>query len=224
MYRCDHCEYTTDSETGLKIHTTRTHDNGSAKKEYQCEWCDTTFEDYPSSRESRDRNTFFCSNECQVAHKRRNQTEEDCAWCGEIVRVSPSQQESMGDYSLDHRFCDKNCESEWKRLHWRGEDHPSYDGGHESDYGSNWLAQRRATLERDGYECQLCGMSRDEHYDEYGFDLDVHHRISISAFDVTEDANELSNLVTACRDCHQSTLEADPAPHNDLIDPQHATV
>lgn len=101
----------------------------------------------------------------------------------------------------------------------RGDGNPQWVGGKAYYYGENWNEERRKALDNAGYECKLCGMTRDEHYDEYGFDLDVHHRIPLRAFDEPENANFQSNLVVCCRNCHQSKLEADPIPHNDIRAP-----
>ena len=45
-------------------------------------------------------------------------------------------------------------------------------------------------------------MSREEHKDKYGREPDVHHIEPIESFDTFEQANDESNLVMLCRDCH----------------------
>ena len=50
-----------------------------------------------------------------------------------------------------------------------------------------WTRLRRAILDRDGWQCQRCGM--------YGR-LEVHHR------DGDPGLNTLDNLETLCRSCH----------------------
>lgn len=65
---------------------------------------------------------------------------------------------------------------------------------------------RRKALKRDEYSCQVCEMTREEHYNKTDRDLDVHHKIPIAEFDEPEDANYLTNLVTTCRSCH-ATLD-----------------
>lgn len=76
-------------------------------------------------------------------------------------------------------------------------------------YGPNWPEQRQKARDRDGQECQDCGMTRQEHFREYGCNLPVHHRrrfASFAPFESIEDyeeANALSNLITLCHKCHK---------------------
>lgn len=78
-----------------------------------------------------------------------------------------------------------------------------WTGGYEGYYGPTWHKQRRAARERDEYECAACGMTEEEHLDEYGWALEVHHTIPFRKFDDSEKANKLENLVTLCRKHHR---------------------
>lgn len=84
-----------------------------------------------------------------------------------------------------------------------GEDNPAWNGGRPDYYGENWEEMRTAALERDGGECVVCGMSRNEHRDKYGKDIHVHHIQPIATFENPEEANELQNLVTLCYAHHR---------------------
>lgn len=199
MNSCN-CGKSFDSKKGLSVHKSWCEDKrGSMKKEYTCKECGGTFENY-ESRDTGGKHQF-CSKECKDTSETNGQIVK-CSWCSENTYKPKSSLNEMGDYSIDNHFCDKSCESSWKREHWTGEDHPSWRGGSPSHRGSNWLEQRRLALERDGYSCKVCGCSRAEHYDEYGFDLGVHHKIPARTFYVIEDANYQTNLVTVCRGCH----------------------
>lgn len=91
-----------------------------------------------------------------------------------------------------------------------GPDHPTWKGGRENRikrYAPNWDDQRDTRLERDGYECAVCGRENEEYKQTHGRGLDVHHITPLRRF-VTdgeldhERANSLDNLITLCRACH----------------------
>lgn len=60
--------------------------------------------------------------------------------------------------------------------------------------------------ERDGWECQFCGMDNDTHKDEFDRALHAHHIVK----DADGGEDHPRNLITVCRDCH-STLESTQA-------------
>jgi DEAD/DEAH box helicase domain-containing protein len=66
-----------------------------------------------------------------------------------------------------------------------------------NDYGLNWSRQRELARARDSFRCQLCGELEGvrEHH--------VHHKTPFRLFDSTEQANQLSNLITLCNSCHR---------------------
>jgi len=56
--------------------------------------------------------------------------------------------------------------------------------------------------ERDGWECQFCGMDNDEHKNSYGRGLHAHHIVKRN----DNGPDTPRNYITVCRDCHR-TLE-----------------
>lgn len=102
--------------------------DGSAKKEYKCENCGDPFEDYPSRRETRERQDYFCSRDCKSEYQKNGKVVE-CSWCGDDTYKPKCQLDQMGGYSLDNHFCDKECETAFKESEWVGENHPSWNGG-----------------------------------------------------------------------------------------------
>jgi len=68
----------------------------------------------------------------------------------------------------------------------------------------NWEEKREKRLERDGHECQDCGVTEEEYYRG----LDVHHHTKREEFvddggNVDWDAaNDMDNMVTLCQSCH----------------------
>lgn len=77
-----------------------------------------------------------------------------------------------------------------------GNRHPDWRGGHSRYRGEDWYAQRHATIKRDNYTCQICGVTIDElESSQY---MHVHH---IVPYRLTQD-NSLDNLITLCASCH----------------------
>lgn len=66
-----------------------------------------------------------------------------------------------------------------------------------NQYGPNWRTQRDRARARDDYRCQVCGKH------EQSQAHDVHHRQPFRTFTSYEQANQLGNLVTLCKDCHR---------------------
>jgi len=62
---------------------------------------------------------------------------------------------------------------------------------------------REKVFEQEGHECLFCGMTAEEHEEEYGRDLDIHHVIPKRK----GGSNEPSNLIPVCLSCHR-TLES----------------
>jgi 5-methylcytosine-specific restriction endonuclease McrA len=89
---------------------------------------------------------------------------------------------------------------------------PRYPRGGEDEYryyGPDWQARRERRIEIDQYQCQKCGLSRAQHYQEYNQDLSVHHIRRLREFNSYENANSLTNLITVCTECHR-TVEGKP--------------
>lgn len=85
----------------------------------------------------------------------------------------------------------------------RGEEHPNWEPDTTDRYGSGWtVKKKREVRKRDGYECQVCGLSQQEHLEKLGARLNVHHIIPARKFDDAEARNSPDNLVTLCRSCH----------------------
>lgn len=66
-----------------------------------------------------------------------------------------------------------------------------------------WRELRERRIEKDKYECVACGHSRQNHKEEFGCDLHVHHITPVEQFDNREDADYIENLITLCASCHR---------------------
>lgn len=84
----------------------------------------------------------------------------------------------------------------------RGEQHPSWDGGHTVEYGGEWQEQREKAIQRDSEKCRRCGVTREEERNTTGRDLHVHHIRKLKYFDDLSEGHSLDNLLTVCQDCH----------------------
>jgi len=82
-----------------------------------------------------------------------------------------------------------------------GANNYNWKGGY-GHYSRNWDKIREKVVERDGYECQICGCNNERHQKEYDHSLEVHHIQPARTFDDQEEAHDLSNLMTLCRVCH----------------------
>jgi len=75
---------------------------------------------------------------------------------------------------------------------------------YEEDYGKGWTkAKKKAIRERDGRECQVCGLSQQEHIEDLGFKLHVHHIVPARLFSNPQKRNDPDNLITLCAECHR---------------------
>jgi len=170
----------------------------------ECSWCEAEMTVERRRAEKYDR--VWCSPECEAAwkseyqvgenHHQYNQVELKCETCGDEFTRPPAH------VSGQNSFCSPDCRADWMAENFVGEDHPCWTGGSPEYYGENWRQKRRKALKRDSYECRICGIGDEQHRDQLGQGLDVHHIQPIRTFDELEEANRLSNLVTLCRGCH----------------------
>jgi hypothetical protein len=141
-------------------------------------------------------------------HRKDKRTVE-CGWCGEFFEKYCAWIEKS-----ERDFCSEDCRRDWMResdvVSGKSDDDGRGGRLENKHYGHNWEERRKTALERDGYECQSCGLSQEEHRRESGHDLHVHHKIRFREF-VSEDgavdyekANALDNLITYCSSCHNS--------------------
>lgn len=153
--------------------------DGESLKTGNCTVCGDSFRYYPSVRDGE-----FCSNNC--ANKRPDRREEvTCPRCEKTFERR---------ISLDTEYCSMEC---W------GKDYRTETDGY---YGTLWQEQRVKALERDGYECSVCGITDTEHRNRFGRGLEVHHIVPVRSFaswdKPAKDAHVLRNLITVCRTHH----------------------
>lgn len=210
MVACDNCG--TEFEKSISLIRRDGHNFCDVECKYEfgrtelvCDWCETTFPAWRSYAENG--LSDFCSPECYREHRSENYSGEGsprwsreslkCDYCGKSLERAPSM--------INNRnFCNDECMRMWQRETDEniGENHCNWAGG-DVVYGPGWHRNRSRALERDGYECRICGMSDEAHNEKFGTDLHVHHIIKARKFDSAKERNSLDNLITLCRPHHQ---------------------
>lgn len=152
----------------------------------------------------------FCGFACYGAWQKdnligkgRKRVQVECHSCGKTIEKQPNA-------VAKHNFCSRACYALWRASDaWRGENNPSWRGGHIDYRGENWNQQSSAARKRDNDTCQHCGKT--------GTSLPVHHIIPFHLSDDYITANRLSNLNTLCQACHSRADNEFWAKHPDLM-------
>lgn len=164
---CPHCEYSTDTETGLNIHVGRVH--GRTR---ECEWCGEDFDYHPSV------DNKFCSDSCFREKRQHNSElkETNCLECEKIFSYHPSA--SGGKFCSRECFYESDINFSWDEDDERRIDYkesvclncnngffynPKKKDGkfctqecfYESDM--EWERPGRSKVEREIYKCYTCG-------------------------------------------------------------------
>ena len=133
--------------------------------------------------------------ETRPAHGLGNEdVEMECSDCGETFEVNPSREDTA-------KYCSRECYHSDQEMP-TGEDHWSWrDTPEHRPAGEDWQNLRERIRDRDGYECQLCGVSESD----MDRTLDVHHLRRVRDMDNLNDAVNVdeSELVSLCRSCHR---------------------
>lgn len=165
---------------------------------YNCIVCGKIFNGYYS------KNPKFCSIKCKAEFQKTLTREKSARWQGGIrkKKCEGCGKEIIwksGDvYSifLKQKFCNKKCADKFG-FRYKGENHPSWKGGHtkrDKNKQRKWSAQ---VLKRDDYTCQNCG--------QRGGDLHAHH---IKSFiNNKKERWNINNGETLCISCHYKTYK-----------------
>lgn len=206
MPSCPTCEKELDTETGVKLHHYKVHEESIALDESKCKECGESFEYYPSSKSG-----IYCSNCVDNSWGNKNlchesgsgnvnwkggEVDTNCSYCEDDIIVPRWH---YNEYT--NNFCSKNCESEFKSEQFSGEGNPRYiDGRHrQRNYGKGWRKAKRKALDRDDGKCQICGKDKSD----LGRNPPVHHITPIRTFDDLSKGHDLDNLITLCPKHHQ---------------------
>ena len=177
-----------------------------------CETCGKLLHRKPYQHKAA--NNHFCDQQCWGKWAAQNRAGgncpswkggapvEICDWCGKEYRRFRAKR----DAKYTFRFCGRACQAAWQSKYRVGEQCGAWRGGHITYYGPNWGQQKRTARGRDGNKCRHCGKTQKKN----GRALDVHHIQPFKTFGYKPDendyyllANELTNLITLCKDCHK---------------------
>jgi len=184
----------------MKIHHAKSHGESLKGVEVECAWCSEEV----TKQKSRSDPPCFCDKDCESKWKSENWTGEDnpqylqkkmtCDGCGSNFTKPPST-------IFENNFCCNKCRLDYMNSDkWSGENSPIWEGG-SSDYTDGWVSRRKEVRKN---KCQDCGMSNEEHLEEYSRKLEVHHITPRRKFDDMEKADRDDNLVTLCIPCHRN--------------------
>jgi len=165
--------------------------------ELTCQECGGTYE----KPECRADSSKYCSREC-YNNSQRSRVEKECKWCGEIFEVQSWREDTA-------KYCSMECRGSWQQENYRGEKHHNYENGGAMLYGgtiakTEWLRLADKVRERDNRECVECGMTSEEHWENHGQSLAVHHITKPQDCAESENPHDMENLETLCASCHQS--------------------
>lgn len=178
-----------------------------AKESTYCEICGNSFSYYPSEKPG-----LYCPT-CVETENWRHRPDMTGAnsprWKGGKVELVCDVCESPFErhpsiIESDVTLCSKKCQHEWLSESFTADGHPNWEGGDTGGYGPGWNRVRRLALERDDYQCVLCGTPEEE----MDRNPDVHHITPVREFVESDehdlrDAHELENVVSLCIDCHR---------------------
>ena len=121
-----------------------------------------------------------------------------CASCAKKGNFNPTKKLYVRlKISKNHRdISGKN--NPMSGIHLVGELNGNWQGGvSESGYSYKFNNELKEKIRhRDNYKCQLCGMTKKEHYKKYNQNIDVHH------IDYNKQNCNDFNLITLCKKCN----------------------
>ncbi|MBI4529929.1 MAG: HNH endonuclease [Candidatus Latescibacteria bacterium] len=100
--------------------------------------------------------------------------------------------------SLRLNFCSPSCRDRWSSEIPKAGPEAVILNGRPEYRGGDWDVTALRIRERDGYTCQVCGITEKD----LGKQLDVHHIIPYRLFQSNLEANRPSNLIAVCHSCH----------------------
>lgn len=167
-----------------------------------------TGEDHPVTGLSRSEEWKEDISEGQIGEKNNNWNGK--SWDEESVE---KWRESRGEFSHSEEYKEMMSISQMgenNTMYGRSdEDSPSWKPDSTTRYSLLFKKNREKVLERDDFECRICGLSQKEHKKECGRSLHIHHIIPRSEFMEAgmnrppNEAAKIENLIAVCQSCHR---------------------
>lgn len=143
----------------------------------------------------------FCDNGCQGKwvsenvtgkdHPKWSKVKKSCEICGDTFWAYKSHAERR-------TCCSNECKNVWQSRNFSRDNHPRWKGGPIKYRGYDFLAIKEKVLKRDQHRCQVCRAT----VADLGQEPDVHHIKPYREFEDSEKANDMNNLISLCRSCH----------------------
>lgn len=194
------------SKKGMRQHHKRTHGESIAKTTLTCHTCGDEFKRWKSQLGTP---PYYCSTQCHLENHNKSGKESPrysqrtvpCGYCGDPVSKPKSRIERNTDV-----HCSRECADNHHSERVSKDGNPNYRHGESKTlkYGPLWSERRKQALRRDQYRCQRCGLTDAESRERFGAELSVHHRTPFVEFESRENAHELDNLVSVCKECHHT--------------------
>lgn len=112
------------------------------------------------------------------------------------------QMNEIGEFT--HRTMEIRFGSWNKALQEAGLD-PNFDPSQpQAQYGPGWTKSKRESIrKREGFKCYSCSLIQEDHIEQWGSKLNVHHIVPAKEFPERDPrANNPPNLIALCKDCH----------------------
>jgi len=168
-----------------------------------CNTCGSELQRDPN--EIKDGKVYFCNNVCEGKYKsERNIKENNPNWDGGMVKVQCSYCGAELERALNKvndsniYWCNKDCESKWKHIHWKGENCPAFQNGSSflpycKKFNRDFKLSVRIYWD---HTCAICGT----HEDNLSSALSVHHVHRDKESLCAEDSPRM--FVPLCKKCH----------------------
>ena len=194
--------------------------NKDKKKEYQKEYQKEYYENNKDkikeySKEYAQRGALYSSYKDKFHHNEEIREDEEgyllvrCKYCNMLYNPNNLSVKSYLDYYDGTRNlycsegCKRSCPTYGQKKHEKGHKHTT------SREVSPEL--RKIVLEKDDWECQLCGKRKDQ---DRNLALHVHHINPVKIDPILQ--NDIDNCITLCKKCHKKIHSKKGCRYTDL--------